>query len=78
VATTGDGSSSSGSGGRVANVVVLEIGGPKNDEPAGRGFETLGCQLVVAAGWAGAGAGAEVAERQPMRMMGTGPMPMRS
>jgi hypothetical protein len=58
--------------------VVLEMGGPKNEEPAGSGFETLGCQLVVAAGWAVAGAGEEVAERQPMRMMGTGPMPMRS
>lgn len=77
-AAAGLAGSSSGSGGRVANVVVLEIGGPKKDEPAGNGFETLGCQVVVAAGWAGAVAGADVAERQPMRMMGTGPMPMRS
>lgn len=79
-AAAGLAGSSSGSGGRVANVVVLEIGGPKKDEPAGNGFETLGCQVVVAAGWtgAGAGAGADVAERQPMRMMGTGPMPMSS
>ena len=68
--------SSSGSGGLCANVVVLEMGEPKNEEPPGRGLETLGCQLSLAA--AGANAVEEVAERQPMRMMGTGPMPMRS
>ncbi len=73
-AATGFAGSSSGSGGTGANDVVLEMGGPKNDEPPGSGFETLGCQLVLAAD--GAGAGAElVAARQPMRMMGTGPMP---
>ncbi len=76
VRATGMDGSSSGSSGRGAYDVVLEMGGPKKEEPPGRGFETLGCQLVLAA--AGANAGEEVAERQPRRMMGTGPMPMRS
>lgn len=73
---TGMDGSLSGSSGLGANEVVLVMGGPKNEEPPGRGLETLGCQLVLAA--AGANDAAAVAERQPMRMMGTGPMPMRS
>ena len=78
MAATGVGGSSSGSSGLGANVVVLEMGGPNNEDPPGSGLEALGCQLVAAAGWEDTGTGADVAERQPMRMMGTGPMPMRS